>query len=266
MPIVSSASLLGPDDPAPVETCQAGGRAPLLITCDHASAALPRALGDLGVPPAQLREHIGWDIGAAAVTRQLAARLDAMALLTGFSRLVVDCNRRLEDPSSIPLVSDGIAVPGNRDLSARDRAARIDALFLPYHGAVAARLDVFLAGGVIPAVISIHSFTPVMNGRARPWHIGILWDKDPRIAVPLLAALRAEAGLVVGDNEPYSAREPVGYTMRQHGVDRGLPHVSIELRQDLVADAAGAAAWAERLARVLGPIVSAPAIHRVEHY
>jgi predicted N-formylglutamate amidohydrolase len=266
MSVVSPASLLGPDEPAPVETCEADGRAPLLITCDHASAAIPRTLSDLGVPPAQLREHIGWDIGAAAVTRRLAVGLDAPALLTGFSRLVVDCNRRLDDPSSIPVVSDGVSVPGNRDLAASDRAVRIEALFLPYHRAVAARIDAFLATNVIPALVSIHSFTPVMNGTVRPWHIGILWDKDPRIALPLLAALRAEPGLVVGDNEPYSAREPVGYTMRQHGVCRGLPHVAIELRQDLIADPEGAAAWAERLARALGPIVATPDIHRVERY
>ncbi len=263
---VSSARFLGPGDPAPVETCRAAGRAPLLITCDHASLKIPRALGDLGVPPAQLREHIGWDIGAAEVTRRLAARLDAAALLTGFSRLVVDCNRHLDDESSIPAVSDGVPVPGNRDLSDADRTTRIEALFHPYHRAIAARLEAFLAESVVPALVSIHSFTPVMNGKARPWHVGILWDKDPRIAVPLLAALRCEASLIVGDNEPYSAREPVGYTMRQHGVGRGLPHVAIELRQDLVADAEGAAAWAERLASALLPIIAAPEIHRVQHY
>ncbi|HEV2545848.1 MAG TPA: N-formylglutamate amidohydrolase [Stellaceae bacterium] len=263
---VSAASLLGPDDPAPVETVRAQGRALLLITCDHASLKIPRVLGDLGVPPVQLREHIGWDIGAAEVTRRLAALLDAPALLTGFSRLVVDCNRRLEDASSIPAASDGVPVPGNGNLSQADRAARVEALFQPYHRAIAAKLDAFLAAGTVPAVISIHSFTPVMNGKARPWHVGILWDKDPRIAVPLLAALRAEPGLPVGDNEPYSAREPVGYTMREHGVARGFPHVALELRQDLIADAQGAAAWAERLARALGPIIAAPDIHRVLRY
>lgn len=266
MPDVSAASLLGPDDPAPVETVRAEGRAPLLITCDHASAALPGVLGDLGLTAAQRHEHIGWDIGAADVTRRLAALLDASALLTGFSRLVVDCNRRPEDPSSIPAVSDGVAVPGNEGVSAADRARRMEALFLPYHRAIAARLDELLAAGTVPALVSIHSFTPMMNGKARPWHVGILWDRDPRIAVPLLAALRREPGLVVGDNEPYSAREPVGYTMREHGVARGLPHAAIELRQDLVGDAAGAAAWAERLARTLGPIVAVPDIHRVLRY
>ena len=266
MPDVSSAPLLGPEDPAPVETCRAAGCAPLLITCDHASLEIPRALGDLGVPAAQRRQHIGWDIGAAEVTRRLAVRLDAPALLTGFSRLVVDCNRRLDDRSSIPAVSDGVPVPGNCDLSDADRTARIEALFHPYHRAIATRLDAVLAAGVVPALISIHSFTPVMNGRARPWHVGILWDKDPRIAVPLLAALRAEAGLVVGDNEPYSAREPVGYTMRQHGVGRGLPHVAIELRQDLVDDADGAAAWAERLARALRPIIAMSEVRCIQRY
>jgi len=266
MPDVSAASLLGPDDPAPVEAIRAQGRAPLLITCDHASPALPHVLGDLGVPPAQLREHIGWDIGAAEVTRRLAARLDAPALLTGFSRLVVDCNRRLDDPSSIPVASDGVPVPGNGNLPQADRTARIEALFHPYHRAIAAKLNAFFAAGTVPAVVSIHSFTPVMNGKARPWHVGILWDKDPRIAVPLLAALRAEPGLVVGDNEPYTAREPVGYTMREHGVARGFPHAAIELRQDLVADGEGATAWAERLALALGPIVAGPDIHRIVRY
>jgi predicted N-formylglutamate amidohydrolase len=266
MPDVSAASLLGPDDPAPVEAVRAEGRAPLLITCDHASATLPLVLGDLGLASAERHQHIGWDIGAAEVTRQLAVLLDAPALLTGFSRLVVDCNRRPEDPSSIPTVSDGIAVPGNEGLSAADRARRAEALFVPYHRAIARRLDTFLAAGTVPALVSIHSFTPVMNGSPRPWHVGILWDRDPRIAVPLLEALRREPGLVVGDNEPYSAREPVGYTMREHGVARGFPHAAIELRQDLVGNGAGAMVWAERLALALGPIVAASDIHRVVRY
>jgi predicted N-formylglutamate amidohydrolase len=163
-------------------------------------------------------------------------------------------------------VSDGIAVPGNEGLSVGDRARRTEALFLPYHRAIARRLDTFLAAGTVPALVSIHSFTPVMNGAPRPWHVGILWDRDPRIALPLLEALRREPGLVVGDNEPYSAREPVGYTMREHGVARGFPHAAIELRQDLVGNGAGAMVWAERLALALGPIVAASDIHRVVRY
>lgn len=259
-------SLLAPDDPPPVETCHAAGRAPLLLTCDHASFAIPRALAGLGVPPAALREHIGWDIGAAAVTRLLARALDAPGVLTAYSRLVIDCNRDPGDPTSIPAVSDGVAVPGNRDLSPEARAARRAACFAPYHAAIAARLDALLAAGTVPALLSIHSFTPAMNGIARPWHVGILWDEDPRIPVPLLAALRADPSIVVGDNQPYSAREPAGYTVRHHATARGLPHVAIELRQDLIVTDEGAAAWAARLAAALAPILARREIYRAERF
>ena len=238
----------------------------MLLTCDHASAAIPRSLAGLGLPPAAVAEHIGWDIGAAEVTRRLTPFLDAPALLSGYSRLVVDCNRDPEDPSSIPESSDGIAVPGNRALSPAARAGRVAACFAPYHAAITARLDAFLAAGIAPALVSIHSFTPVMKGAARPWHVGILWDRDPRLAQPLLAALRADATLQVGDNQPYSAREPAGYTVRHHAEARGLPHVAIELRQDLVADPAGAEAWARRLAHALAQILARHDIYRVEHY
>jgi predicted N-formylglutamate amidohydrolase len=257
---------LGSDDPPPVERCHDAGRAPVLVTCDHASAAIPRVLDGLGLPPAAVRQHIGWDIGAAAVTRLLAAALDAPALLSGYSRLVVDCNRDPDDPSSIPAASDGVAVPGNRDLSPGSRVARLAACFAPYHRAITARLDAFLADGIVPAFLSIHSFTPAMGGIARPWHVGILWDKDPRIPVPLLAALGADPSVVVGDNQPYSAREPAGFTVRYHAAARGLPHVAVELRQDLVADDSGAALWAAKLAAALGPILAQREIYRIEHY
>ena len=235
----------------------------MLLTCDHASNAIPRALGDLGLPSAAQRQHIAWDIGAAAVTRLLAEALDAPALLTGYSRLVIDCNRDPGDPTSIPAVSDGVAVPGNRNLPEAARAARHAACFRPYHSAIAARLDALLAAGTPPALLSIHSFTPVMAGVARPWHIGILWDKDGRIPQPLLAALRADPAITVGDNQPYSAREPAGYTVRHHAVQRGLPHVAIELRQDLVAGNEGARSWAARLAAALRPILARREIYRV---
>jgi predicted N-formylglutamate amidohydrolase len=228
--------------------------------------AVPRSIDGLGLTRLQLSQHIGWDIGAAAVTRRLATSLDAPALLTGFSRLVVDCNRNPADSSSVPPTSDGVLVPGNQNLPAAARATRLATCFAPYHDAIAARLDACLATGAVPALLSIHSFTPVMDGRERPWHVGILWDKDPRLAQPLLAALRTEAGVVVGDNEPYSAREPAGYTMRHHGVARGLPHVAIELRQELIADDDGAALWAGRLARALAPVLAAPTLYRVHHY
>lgn len=236
----------------------------MLLTCDHASNAIPRALDGLGLPPAARHQHIAWDIGAAAVTRLLAEALDAPALLTGYSRLVIDCNRDPDDATSIPAVSDGVAVPGNRDLAESARAARRAACFAPYHAAIAARLDALLAAGTPPALLSIHSFTPVMAGMARPWQIGILWDMDGRIPQPLLAALSTDPAISVGDNQPYSAREPAGYTMRHHAVRRGLPHVAIELRQDLIADEEGARAWAARLAGALRPILARREIYRVE--
>ncbi|HXS39342.1 MAG TPA: N-formylglutamate amidohydrolase [Stellaceae bacterium] len=248
--------LLDPGEPPPVEICNQAGAAPLLLTCDHASRAIPRALAKLGLADAVIARHIGWDIGAAAVTRRLAPLLDAPAVLAGYSRLVIDCNRPPEDASSIPAASDGVAIPGNTDLSPEARHARRLALFEPFHAAISGRLAAHRRAGTAPALVSIHSFTPSMGGRARPWHAGVLWDGDGRIALPLLAALRGEAGLVIGDNEPYSAREPVGYTQRHHGLEAGLPHVAIELRQDLVAEEAGARGWAERLARLLRPILA----------
>lgn len=250
-------SLLSSTDPPPVEEIL--GSFPLLLVCDHASNRVPAALDGLGLPSGRLAEHIAVDIGAAAVTRLLTPALSASAILAGYSRLVIDCNRALDDPSSIPSLSDGIAIPGNRDLSDSARGARGAEIFTPYHAGVARRLA---AASTVPALISIHSFTPVMRGFVRPWHIGVLWDDDPRIAVPLLSALGAEVGLVVGDNQPYSAREPRGYTVSHHAHAPGFPHVAIELRQDLVADKAGAREWADRLARLLKPILADQTLYR----
>lgn len=253
---------LGPDDPPPHELCFGEGGAPVLITCDHASRRVPRALGTLGLSDEELSRHIGWDIGAAAVSRDLARLLDAPAILASYSRLVIDCNRDPRDTTSIPETSDGVIIPGNRALSSEARVVRQADIFTPYHDAVADWLEARLARGEAPALLSVHSFTPALGGKARPWHVGILWDADPRIPVPLLAALRADPALVVGDNQPYSAREPAGYTVRHHAVARGLPHVAIELRQDLIADDRGAAGWAERLAAALAPILADPALYR----
>jgi predicted N-formylglutamate amidohydrolase len=258
--------LLTASDPPPLEHVNPEGKAPVLVTCDHASRRVPKSLHNLGVDAETLKLHIGWDIGAADVSRGLARRLDAPAILAGYSRLVIDCNRDLDDPTSTPALSDGIPVPGNRDLSSAAKERRAEALFRPYHRGIEAALDRFAARGVHPAVLSIHSFTPVMNGIARPWHIGILWDKDPRMAVPVLAALRREAGLVVGDNEPYSAREPAGFTVRTHAEKRGLPHLNVEIRQDLIAAHAGTAEWADRLARALTPILEEPSLYQAKQY
>jgi predicted N-formylglutamate amidohydrolase len=224
---------------------------------------VPRRLGTLGLDDAVLRRHIGWDIGAAAVTRQLVELLGARAILTAYSRLVIDCNRDPGAPSSIPEESDGVTIPGNRGLAAAERQAREAACFAPYHTAIAQALSDFAARGAIPALVSIHSFTPVMNGVARPWQVGILWNEDPRIAVPLIDGLHRDPALTVGDNEPYSARLPVGLTLRRHAASAGLPHVTVELRQDQVAGARAAAAWAERLAGALRPILADPSLYRV---
>jgi predicted N-formylglutamate amidohydrolase len=244
-------SPIGPDDPPP--TVALSGDGAILLVCDHASNRVPRALQGLGLPPRHLEAHIAWDIGAAAVTRHLARRLSSAAILCGYSRLVVDCNRDPTDASSMPILSDGVRIPGNEDLRPEERAARIAAIFTPYHDAIEIQLD--KCRGRLPALISIHSFTPVMNGFQRPWHAGILWDEDGRIASPLMAALAAEPGLVIGDNQPYSAREPRGYTVSHHATAKGLPQVAIELRQDLIGEEAGASEWATRLAQALIPIL-----------
>ncbi|HUK58628.1 MAG TPA: N-formylglutamate amidohydrolase [Stellaceae bacterium] len=254
---------LSSDDPPPLQHWRENGAANVILACDHASNRVPRALAGLGLGATELERHIAWDIGAAEVTRRLAVLLDAPAILAGYSRLVIDCNRGLDDASSIPETSDGVAIPGNRAITRSERGARQEQIFAPYHAALERSIAARIALGRVPAFLSIHSFTPVMGGKARPWHVGILWDGDPRIPQPLLAALRADAALVVGDNEPYSAREPQGYTVRTHAVQRGLPHVAIELRQDLIADDAGAARWAGILRAALAPILARADLYRV---
>ena len=261
-----SAPLLGPGDPSPVDLVRDGGSAAAVLICDHASAAVPASLRCLGLPDCELLRHIGWDIGAAAVARGLADRLDAPALLAGYSRLVIDLNRPPGDPTSIPAVSDGTAIPANRDLSDTAVQARIDDLFWPYHHAVTEAIGrQWRHSGKPPVLIAVHSFTPEMNGFRRPWHIGILWNHDPRLAVPLIRRLRARGDLEVGDNEPYSGRS-LAYTTERHAAAAGLPHVGLEIRQDLIGDAAGVARWVDILAETLTPILADPVLHRVEMY
>jgi predicted N-formylglutamate amidohydrolase len=247
--------LLAGDEPPAFEIVNAAGAAPLVLVCDHASNRVPRALHHLGLAPAPLREHIAWDIGAADVARRLARRFDAPLALTNYSRLVIDCNRALEDPSSIAAESDGVPVPGNRGLSPGERLQRAETLFRPYHDAVA-RLIAKKAEVEAPALVSVHSFTPVFQRTRRPWHVGVLWNADGRIALPLLAGLRAMPDLAVGDNEPYSARDGVGYTIAVHAERAGRAHVALEIRQDLIATLAGAEHWAgivgDALAAALG--------------
>jgi predicted N-formylglutamate amidohydrolase len=252
--------------PPAFELVNPTGAAKLLLLCDHATNIVPDEFDGLGLTSAELARHIGWDIGAAAVTRLLAHWLDAPALLSGYSRLVIDCNRELDDPTAFPTVSDGLPIPGNQELSAADKAARAEAFFWPYQRAIHDRLDDFAARQIAPAVVSIHSFTPCMDGLDRPWHIGILWDKDPRLPMPLIAGLAALDGLEIGDNQPYSGRDPEGFTLRHHAVPRGLPHVLVELRQDEIASEAGAELYARYLQTALGPILADPQLYRPALY
>ncbi|MBP2228040.1 putative N-formylglutamate amidohydrolase [Azospirillum agricola] len=258
--------LLGPGDPPPATVLNADARGPLLLVCDHASRAIPRALGDLGLPEEQLCRHIAYDIGAAELTRRLAERFAAMAVLSGYSRLVVDPNRHLEDATAIPVVSDDVVIPGNRALDAAAQARRIDAIFRPYHDAVAAAVSTIRERGQVPVLLSVHSFTPAMRGVARPWHIGVLWDRDPRLPLPLLEALRADGRWVVGDNEPYSGRGTLGGTVETHATPAGYPNALLEVRQDLIATPEGVDLWARILGDALEPLLSLPSLASIRHY
>ena len=259
-------ALLSPDDPPPFERLNPEGKGPALLLCDHASRAVPRCLGTLGLDDATLMRHIGWDIGAAEVTRHLSRRFDAPAVLTGYSRLVIACNRAPGEKQSIHEVSDGVRVPGNCNLAPAEAERRRAALFDPYHREVAEASARFRDVGRVPAVLFIHSCTPVMNGKERPWHIGVLHDRDQRIAGPLMTALAARGDVHVGDNQPYTGRGQAGKTMHTHAHDVGLPHVMVEIRQDLIDTHAGAATWARILGDALAPILADPALYRVERF
>lgn len=237
----------------------------LLILCDHAENRLPPEYGDLGLPAAEFRRHIAYDPGAAAVSLSLARRLGAPAVLSTFSRLLIDANRGEDDPTLIMRLSDGALVPGNATVDAAERARRIARFHAPYHVAITAAVEQGMATGHPPAILSMHSFTPVWRGKLRPWHAGILWDADPRFAVPLIEALRADSALVVGDNEPYSGAL-ANDTMYRHATRRGLAHALVEIRQDLIGEAAGAEAWAERLEPIVARLVREPALHAVRHF
>lgn len=265
-PVVSNMPALDFADPPPARLLNPQGRASLILVCDHASNRIPKGLHDLGLEADTLGRHIAWDIGAAEVTRRLAERLDAPAALAGYSRLLIDCNRAPGDPESIPVCSDGVLIPGNQEVSDAEADWRLETFFWPYHHAITNTIAHLWRHGRAPALVSIHSFTPQLNGGSpRPWQVGILWNRDPRLAAPALERLRAQPDLCVGDNEPYSGRE-VGYTMETHAGAAGLPHVEFEIRQDLLADAAGWDRWAGLIAAVLRDALADPAIHQVVYY
>lgn len=249
--------LLDGEDPPPFARDDSAQASPILVVCDHAGLRVPRRLGDLGLDGRHLQDHIGWDIGAEGVARGLGERLRATVVTGTYSRLVVDLNRAARDRSVIPAISDGVLVPGNVGLDEDTRAARLASIHDPYHATVDAALEDKHREFGCAAMIAVHSFTPRVSGIWRPWHVGVLWDKDTRIALPLLAALRAMPGLVVGDNEPYSGRHPADYTIDSHAEPHGIPYAAIEIRQDRIQSREGQAEWAERLHLALAPILEA---------
>jgi predicted N-formylglutamate amidohydrolase len=264
MPDPSSTIAARPDDP-PFERIDGNRAGGLLLLCDHASNRVPPPYGDLGLPSSAFARHIAYDIGCEAMTRRLAQRSGAPALLTRFTRLLIDPNRGEDDPTLVMRLSDGAIVPGNARIDAAERNRRILRFHRPYHDAIDAELDAMLATGTVPAIVSIHSFTPAWKGRPRPWHVGILWDADPRLSQALVDALKAGGDLVVGDNEPYDGALR-GDTLFRHGTARGLAHTLIEVRQDLIADADSAVAWADRLWERLEPLLVDPHVHSLQSH
>lgn len=234
---------------------------PIFLIADHASRRIPEEYGTLGIEdPALLRRHVAWDIGIDDVTSRMSDRLKATAVFSTFSRLLIDPNRYPDDPASMPVLSDGVHVPANVDMKKSDRQKRIDTYFTPYHDQVARLLGDKMAAHAEPLVISMHSFTPIMGEFERPWHIGVLWAEDDRLSAPMLEILRKNPALVVGDNEPYSAQEPFGYTMNTHGTELAVPHVVIEIRQDLIDTHHGAELWANLMVDVINQLLKKRAL------
>jgi predicted N-formylglutamate amidohydrolase len=239
--------LLEPGEPPAVELMNATGASSAVLVCDHASHRVPRRLGTLGLDATRLTDHIGWDPGAADVARRLAVHLDAPLVLSGYSRLVIDCNRPLRSADCIPQQSAGVKIPGNGGLSLEETASRVNTLYRPYHEAIERLLD--SRTGRASMLLSIHSFTPVLHGQRRPWHVGISHGKAPQLAVLMREALMQGGTLSVGENQPYPIDDDIDYTIPVHGERRGLPSVMIEIRQNEIGTRAAAAAWAVRLAQ-----------------
>ena len=246
--------LLGPADVPPVGEYNDSGRSPFLLTCDHYGRLIPAVLGDLGLPESELKRHIGWDIGIAGVAEMLSKHLDAHLIVQRYSRLVIDCNRPPGVGSSIPLISETTTIPGNEGITRVAADLRRAQIFDPYHRRIDAIIDQRRHLNMPTILVSLHSFTPVYAGIARPWHIGTLYQRDKILPPLLLQLLRAEPDLVVGDNEPYAVSDETDYTIPVHAEARGLMNTGIEIRQDLISDQAGEKAWADRLARIFGEI------------
>ena len=239
--------LLTEDDPHPVKVVRESGSSDFFLTCDHAGQAIPVRLGDLGVSEAERQRHIAWDVGAEEVALRLSERLDAPLVSQHYSRLVIDCNRSVGHPTSIAPLSESTAIPGNHDLHPDHADARAREIFHPYQDTIAAALDARDAAGRHSVLVCVHSFTPVYHGVERPWHIGLLYNRDPRIADLFKELLASERDLTVGDNEPYAVSDDSDYTVPVHGEQRGIPHIEVEIRHDLIESAEGQSEWAERL-------------------
>ncbi|MSQ86767.1 MAG: N-formylglutamate amidohydrolase [Alphaproteobacteria bacterium] len=266
---LANTALLMPDELPAVEVYRPSASSPLLIHCDHGGNAVPRGLNDLGLSPDVLSRHVGWDIGAAAVARQLAVNLDATAVIARYSRLVIDLNRALGDNDAFPAMSDGIAIPGNAALTQGDLNARADHLFWPYHKALDSELARIKAQQKIPVMFSVHSFTPALmeseRSQPRPWHCGVMFSRDRRFGDHLIAALRGVPGMAVGVNEPYSGVTH-GYCMKMHGLAQGMPHAQIEIRQDLICSEAGQAWWGGLLSCLIAPILGQSNLAEIRHF
>lgn len=249
--------LLAQDEPAPFTIVRPRGTGDIVLACDHASRRIPKALGTLGLGAAELATHIAWDIGAARVAEHMAAELDATLILQGYSRLVIDCNRPPGVPTSIPPRSERTEIPGNVALMHEAVAARRAEIFEPYHSALRVILDERAQQGRRTLLVAVHSFTPVYHGVARPWHVGLMYRHDSRMADKLIGLLRQDQGLTVGDNEPYAITDATDYTLPVHGESRGIAHIGIETRQDLITSARGQKEWGERLAVCLAKTAAA---------
>jgi len=243
--------LLDADEPPPFLESGRDGRSNFLILVDHASARIPRSLGTLGLPASELQRHIAWDIGALAVATRMAAALDATLVAQNYSRLVIDCNRDPEVPSSIPTISEDSPIAGNTGLTAAEIAARRTQIFWPYHDHVSALIDARLAAGRPCIIVAQHTMTNIYKGVERPMHAAVLYNRDRRFAGLVLDELRRESDLLVADNEPYFVSDATDFSIPRHAEARGLPHVEIEIRQDLVDDEAAQAEWARRLTGAL---------------
>ena len=255
-------TLLGPGDPAPFRVIEGRAGSEFLLTADHAGRIIPRALADLGLGASDLERHIAWDIGIGGVSERLAPQLGAFMIAQTYSRLVIDCNRPLESPSSIASESEHTRILANEGLSEAERQARATEIFLPYHQRIEAELERRERAGEAVVLITMHSFTPCYKGVERPWLCGVLYNRDPRLALALLTLLRAD-GLVVGDNQPYFVSDDSDYGIPRYGEQRGHLHVELEIRQDLITLPEQQAEWAERLGRLLP--VAVQRVRRAQH-